>query len=132
MVRQNATGLQWLFPASAGWATDINFQAPQYLPYLRGALGVAIRRGEIPGLKDFLLKIHPDNGPYKSYEDNIVSLALALFWCLAGYKTAGRVIQTKQLPGCPGSVNVISVQTDYCQLNFLGYLRNSRAAVRLW
>uniref|UniRef100_A0A3B4HC94 Extracellular calcium-sensing receptor-like n=1 Tax=Pundamilia nyererei TaxID=303518 RepID=A0A3B4HC94_9CICH len=58
-VQQNVTGLQWL--ASEGWtATAAVLQTPQLMPYLGGTLGIAIRRGEIPGLKEFLLQIRPD------------------------------------------------------------------------
>uniref|UniRef100_A0A3P9B501 Extracellular calcium-sensing receptor-like n=1 Tax=Maylandia zebra TaxID=106582 RepID=A0A3P9B501_9CICH len=57
--RQNVTGLQWL--ASEGWtATAAVLQTPELMPYLGGTLGIAIRRGEIPGLREFLLQIRPD------------------------------------------------------------------------
>ena len=70
------TGLQWL--ASETWATYTVLQTPHFMPYLRGTLGIAIRRGEIPGLKDFLLKIHPDNDPDNSHENSIVSILVNL------------------------------------------------------
>ena len=70
MVKQNVTGLQWI--ASESWSTYIGLQTPHFMPLLRGTLGVAIRRGEIPGLNDFLLKIHPDNDP-ENHENSIVS-----------------------------------------------------------
>uniref|UniRef100_A0A3Q2V961 G-protein coupled receptors family 3 profile domain-containing protein n=1 Tax=Haplochromis burtoni TaxID=8153 RepID=A0A3Q2V961_HAPBU len=41
-----------------GWtATAGVLQTPQFMPYLGGTLGIAIRRGEIPGLREFLLQI---------------------------------------------------------------------------
>ncbi|XP_027900583.1 extracellular calcium-sensing receptor-like [Xiphophorus couchianus] len=58
VVRQNLTGLQWL--ASEAWSTAAVLQTPDLMPYLGGTLGIAIRRGEIPGLRDFLLEINPD------------------------------------------------------------------------
>ncbi|XP_058490376.1 extracellular calcium-sensing receptor-like [Solea solea] len=58
VVRQNVTGLQWI--ASEGWTSAAVLQTPHLMPYLGGTLGIAIRRGEIPGLRDFLLKIRPD------------------------------------------------------------------------
>ncbi|XP_031614279.2 extracellular calcium-sensing receptor-like [Oreochromis aureus] len=59
VVKENVTGLQWI--ASEGWtATAGVLQTPQFMPYLGGTLGIAIRRGEIPGLRDFLLQIRPD------------------------------------------------------------------------
>uniref|UniRef100_A0A4W6FCC5 G-protein coupled receptors family 3 profile domain-containing protein n=1 Tax=Lates calcarifer TaxID=8187 RepID=A0A4W6FCC5_LATCA len=58
VVRQNVTGLQWI--ASEAWTAAAVFQTPRLMPYLGGTLGVAVRRGEIPGLRDFLLQTHPD------------------------------------------------------------------------
>uniref|UniRef100_A0A8C6WJB5 G-protein coupled receptors family 3 profile domain-containing protein n=1 Tax=Neogobius melanostomus TaxID=47308 RepID=A0A8C6WJB5_9GOBI len=49
VVTQDVTGLQWI--ASEAWATATVLQTPQLMPYLAGTLGIAIRRGEIPGLK---------------------------------------------------------------------------------
>ena len=65
------TGLQWI--ASDAWSSHPGLQTPDFMPYMR-ALGIAFRHGEIPGLKDFLLKTHPDNGPDNSRDNAIVSL----------------------------------------------------------
>ena len=72
VVKQKLTGLQWI--ADVSFIEQVNLQTPHYMPYLQGILGVAIRRGEIPGFKDFLLKIHPDNYLDISHENIIVSL----------------------------------------------------------
>ncbi|KAM3616125.1 uncharacterized protein V6R79_012714 [Siganus canaliculatus] len=58
VVRQNVTGLQWI--ASEAWTAAAVLQTSHLMPYLAGTLGIAIRRGEIPGLRDFLLRIRPD------------------------------------------------------------------------
>lgn len=58
MVKQNLTGLQWI--ASEAWTAAAVLQTTELMPYLGGTLGIAIRRGEIPGLRDFLLGLHPD------------------------------------------------------------------------
>ncbi|KAM6987491.1 vomeronasal type-2 receptor 1-like [Tautogolabrus adspersus] len=58
VLRQNVTGLQWI--ASEAWTASTVLQTPELMPYLRGTLGIAIRRGEIPGLREFLIQIHPD------------------------------------------------------------------------
>ncbi|TWW77097.1 Extracellular calcium-sensing receptor [Takifugu flavidus] len=57
VVRQKVTGLQWL--ASEAWTAAAVLQTPDIMPYLNGTLGIAIRRGEITGLRDFLLRIRP-------------------------------------------------------------------------
>uniref|UniRef100_A0A3Q2WFB8 Extracellular calcium-sensing receptor-like n=1 Tax=Haplochromis burtoni TaxID=8153 RepID=A0A3Q2WFB8_HAPBU len=58
VIKQNVTGLQWM--ASEAWTTAAVLQTTRHMPYLSGTLGIAIRRGEIPGLRDFLMKMHPD------------------------------------------------------------------------
>ncbi|XP_027136170.1 extracellular calcium-sensing receptor-like [Larimichthys crocea] len=58
VVRQNVTGLQWI--ASEAWSAASVLQTPRYMPYLGGTLGITIRRGEITGLRDFLLQSRPD------------------------------------------------------------------------
>uniref|UniRef100_A0A3P9KB62 G-protein coupled receptors family 3 profile domain-containing protein n=1 Tax=Oryzias latipes TaxID=8090 RepID=A0A3P9KB62_ORYLA len=57
VVNQNVTGLQWM--ASEAWTSANVFETPRFMPYLGGTLGIAIRRGEISGLRDFLLRIRP-------------------------------------------------------------------------
>ncbi len=66
MVRQNVTGKQWI--ASEALTTATVLQTPRLMPYLSGTLGFAIRHGEIPGLREFLLQIHPyqNNNDYRN------------------------------------------------------------------
>ena len=66
-MEQNVTGLQWLTKLT----TDPTIQKPSYRPYMTGHLGLAVHGGDIPGLRDFLRKMHPDNDPDYNY---IVSL----------------------------------------------------------
>ena len=70
VVKQNVTGLQWM--TSESWTAATELQTPHLLPYLAGTLGIAIRRGEIPGLREFLLQIHPDPHQNKSYGNSMV------------------------------------------------------------
>ncbi|KAL0973510.1 hypothetical protein UPYG_G00205000 [Umbra pygmaea] len=61
VVVQNLRGLQWI--ASEAWTSSPVFLTPRLMPYLGGTLGIAIRRGEIPGLREHLLNIRPDSKP---------------------------------------------------------------------
>ena len=72
-MRQNVTGLQWM--ASEAWTAFPVLQTPHLMPYLGGTLGIAIRRGEITGFRDFLLRIHTDLQHNNSYGNNMVSLS---------------------------------------------------------
>lgn len=51
------SGRQWI--ASEAWTGAAVLHTPNLMPYLSGTLGIAIRRGEIPGLRKFLQQIHP-------------------------------------------------------------------------
>ena len=70
VVRQNLTGLQWM--ASEAWTAATVLHSHKFMPYLAGTLGIAIRRGEIPGLREFLLQIHPNPHQNKSYGNSMV------------------------------------------------------------
>ncbi|XP_075794481.1 vomeronasal type-2 receptor 1-like [Pelodiscus sinensis] len=59
IAHSNITGKTWI--ASEAWVTSALIAKPEYFPFLRGTIGFGIRRGDIPGLKDFLLDVHPDN-----------------------------------------------------------------------
>ncbi len=66
------TGLQWM--ASEAWTAAAVLQTPHLMPYLAGTLGIAIRRGEIPGLREFLLQIRPDHSDSGKSENNMVRI----------------------------------------------------------
>ncbi|KAM4627570.1 extracellular calcium-sensing receptor-like [Polymixia lowei] len=74
VIKQNVTGLQWM--ASEAWTSVTFLQTPRLMPYLGGTLGIAIRRGEIPGLRDFLSRIHPDSDTNNNHGNSMVRL----FW----------------------------------------------------
>ena len=82
VLRQNVTGLQWI--ASESWIAATAFQTPHLMPYLAGMLGIAIRRGEIPGLREYLLQIRPDQHHNNSYGNNIVRVQPSFWWQIAG------------------------------------------------
>ncbi|RXN09914.1 extracellular calcium-sensing receptor-like protein [Labeo rohita] len=58
VVLQNMTGRQWI--ASEAWATSPMFHTSRFHPFLGGTLTIAIRHGEIQGLRDFLLRLRPN------------------------------------------------------------------------
>ncbi|XP_059187149.1 extracellular calcium-sensing receptor-like [Centropristis striata] len=111
VVRQNVTGLQWM--ASEAWTAVAVLQTPRLMPYLGGTLGIAIRRGEIPGLREFLLKIRPD-----SYGNNMVRQ----FWeytfqCRFAPPPAGwfEVAEAQ----CTGLENIENMETEFLDLSNL-------------
>ncbi|XP_028647603.1 extracellular calcium-sensing receptor-like [Erpetoichthys calabaricus] len=61
IIRQNITGRQWI--ASEAWSTSNILATNENFPFFGGTIGIAIRRGEIPGLVNFLLQIRPSSDP---------------------------------------------------------------------
>ncbi|XP_047450693.1 extracellular calcium-sensing receptor-like [Mugil cephalus] len=112
VVRQNVTGLQWM--ASEALATAPVLQTPHLMPYLGGTLGIAIRRGEIPGLRDFLLQIRPDQND--NYENNLVRQFWEyIFQCKfdpAGWLEGGGAL-------CTGQENIEHVETEFLDVSDL-------------
>ncbi|XP_038548423.1 extracellular calcium-sensing receptor-like [Micropterus salmoides] len=115
VVSQNVTGLQWM--ASEAWTAAAVLQTPHLMPYLGGTLGIAIRRGEIPGLRDFLLRIHLHL--YDSYSDNSM---VRQFWeftfqCRfhpppAGWMEAGGAL-------CTGNEDLENVESEFLDVSNL-------------
>ncbi|XP_055030586.2 extracellular calcium-sensing receptor-like [Misgurnus anguillicaudatus] len=105
---QNVTGKQWI--ASEAWATSPVFQTQRLLPFLGGTLGIAIRRGEIQGLCDFLLHLHPGNDP----RNNMVRIFWEnMFRCKfeAGDSTGKNI--------CTGQEDLSSTNTAYTDVSQL-------------
>uniref|UniRef100_A0A3P8VWR9 G-protein coupled receptors family 3 profile domain-containing protein n=1 Tax=Cynoglossus semilaevis TaxID=244447 RepID=A0A3P8VWR9_CYNSE len=100
VVRQNLSGLQWI--ASEAWTSAAVLQTPHFMPYLGGTLGIAIRRGEITGLRDFLLKTQPDLHYNSSHGNSMVNQFWEqMFQCrfsppVAGWLEAGGALCTGQ------------------------------------
>lgn len=71
------TGRQWI--ASEAWTSATVLQTPHLIPYLGGTLGIAIRRGEMPGLRDFLLQIHPEQNDVQN-GNNMVQIEFSQWY----------------------------------------------------
>uniref|UniRef100_A0A669ETK6 G-protein coupled receptors family 3 profile domain-containing protein n=1 Tax=Oreochromis niloticus TaxID=8128 RepID=A0A669ETK6_ORENI len=113
VVRQNVTGLQWM--ASEAWTAAAVLQTPHLMPYLGGTLGIAIRHGEIPGLREFLLKIHPTLHYNNSYGNS-------MFWeftfqCKFSPVPSGWLEDGGAL--CTGQEDLEKVDTEFLDISSL-------------
>lgn len=61
---QNMTGLQWI--GSESWITARYLATERTSQVISSALGFTINKSKIPGLKDFLLQVHPNQNPSNS------------------------------------------------------------------
>ncbi|KAG7217888.1 hypothetical protein INR49_020795, partial [Caranx melampygus] len=116
VVRQDVTGLQWV--GSESWTTFAALQTPRLMPYLGGTLAIAIRRGEIPGLREFLLQTRPEQHESDSFGNNLVTQ----FWeytfqCRFSPPPTGWIEAGGAL--CSGQETLESVETDVLDLSDL-------------
>ncbi|TWW77098.1 Extracellular calcium-sensing receptor [Takifugu flavidus] len=119
VVKQNLTGLQWI--ASEAWTAAAMLQTTELMPYLGGTLGIAIRRGEIPGLRDFLLGLHPDLHEI-SNRNSLINYRVRQFWeytfqCRFAPAPTGWVEGGGLL--CTGEEELGRVQTEFLDVSNL-------------
>ncbi|MGH0143040.1 UNVERIFIED_CONTAM: hypothetical protein FKN15_077584 [Acipenser sinensis] len=110
-VQQNITGIQWI--ASEAWITASLFSPREFYPSLGGTIGFAIRSGEIPGLKDFLLKVHPS-----LYSDNalVKELWSTMFGCT--FQPSNTTDQSvRGLPLCTGHESLEEKYSAYTDVS---------------
>uniref|UniRef100_A0A8C1K414 Olfactory receptor C family, q1 n=1 Tax=Cyprinus carpio TaxID=7962 RepID=A0A8C1K414_CYPCA len=118
VVLQNVTGRQWI--ASEAWATSPVFHTQRLLPFLGGTLGIAIRRGEIQGLHEFLLHLRPDS----NLRNNMVRIFWEnMFGC--SFDTGGREGEKM----CTGQEDLSSTETAYSDVSELRASYNVYKAV---
>ncbi|XP_053177572.1 extracellular calcium-sensing receptor-like [Scomber japonicus] len=115
VVRQNVTGLQWI--ASEAWTAAAVLQTPQLMPYLGGTLGIAIRRGELTGFMDFLLRIHPGQHDSNNENSMVNQFWEYIFQCRFAPPPAGWVESGGTL--CTGDEDLENVETDFLDLSNL-------------
>lgn len=113
MVRQNASGLQWI--ASEAWTVAAVLQTSELMPYLGGTLGIAIRRGEIPGLRDFLLGLHPGINENSNGRSLVIirpmdkKIRQQLFLNLIKFATCFRLGSSGNTPSSVGLLQLLDV-----------------------
>ncbi|XP_038548430.1 extracellular calcium-sensing receptor-like [Micropterus salmoides] len=115
VVRQNVTGLQWM--ASEAWIAAAVFQIPHLMPYLVGTLGIAIRRGEIAGLRDFLLQIRPDQHNNDYGNSMVKKFWEYTFQCRFAPPPEGWVEAGGEL--CTGQEDLENMETEFLDISDL-------------
>ncbi|XP_067897667.1 extracellular calcium-sensing receptor-like [Heterodontus francisci] len=114
IVRQNFTDIQWI--GSEAWAATSVLTSEESYRFFSGKIGIAIRKVDIPGLKDFLMQIHPSQ-----YPGNIL---LKEFWettfgCTLR-KTNNETDEVKMyshLKECTGLENLQSVRNAFTDIS---------------
>ncbi|XP_066566354.1 extracellular calcium-sensing receptor-like [Amia ocellicauda] len=120
---QNMTGIQWI--ASEAWVTASLFAHSDFYPSLGGTIGFAVRQGQIPGLRDYLVKVHPSVYPGNSLVQELWS---SVFGCslLPSNSSDGA---GAGLPPCTGNESLEDQQSIYLDTSSLRVSYNVYKAV---
>uniref|UniRef100_W5LLL8 Olfactory receptor C family, q14 n=1 Tax=Astyanax mexicanus TaxID=7994 RepID=W5LLL8_ASTMX len=120
---RKVTGKQWI--ASEAWSTSPVFLTQRLLPFLGGTLGIAIRRGEIRGLREFLLRLRPDRDPTNNMVQNFWE---EMFECT--FSSGGVQGDEKgEMKECTGEEDLGSTDTAYTDMSELRASYNVYKAV---
>ncbi|XP_060690403.1 extracellular calcium-sensing receptor-like [Hemiscyllium ocellatum] len=114
IARQNVTGLQWL--ASEAWITGAVLYTEQFLPYLEGAIGFSFRRTEIPGLREFLLRVKPSPHQGSSYTNVFWEELFACKLKLPENTTKGSITRARLCTGSESLEDTDTIYSDTSQL----------------
>uniref|UniRef100_A0A8C4SER9 Extracellular calcium-sensing receptor-like n=1 Tax=Erpetoichthys calabaricus TaxID=27687 RepID=A0A8C4SER9_ERPCA len=113
ITEQNITGRQWI--ASEAWSTATVLATEENFGAFGGTFGIAVRRGDIPGLKNFLLRINPNP---VSIQNLATRFWEKMFDCK--FKENLSMTNSSTLPEvkyCTGSEDVDSKQTPYTDVS---------------
>ncbi|XP_047449726.1 extracellular calcium-sensing receptor-like [Mugil cephalus] len=126
-LREGLTGIQWL--ASEAWSTAAVLATPRkYHSILQGSMGFAIRRANIPGLQDFLLRLNPSS-PDASEDPFLVPFWEEVFQCSLGVRGEGQEHKTEGKPPCSGTEDLKSITNIYSDVSQLRISYNVYKAV---
>lgn len=101
-LTQNITGIQWV--ASEAWVTA-SILSETY-PFLAGTIGFAIRQGYVPGLKEYLMRVNPQNDPTNPLVEELWE---ALYSCTS----ISSIVSSTQLPYCTGQETINKQHSAY-------------------
>uniref|UniRef100_A0A8C4TGT9 G-protein coupled receptors family 3 profile domain-containing protein n=1 Tax=Erpetoichthys calabaricus TaxID=27687 RepID=A0A8C4TGT9_ERPCA len=122
-ARQNITGIQWI--ASEAWVTASLFSSGEFYPSLGGTIGFAIRKGEIPSLKDFLFKVTPLAYPESAF---VKELWTSVFGCT--FQISNLTGSSGQMtPKCTGKESLEEKYNIYTDVSSLRVSYNVYKAV---
>ncbi|XP_020383216.2 extracellular calcium-sensing receptor-like [Rhincodon typus] len=109
MFRQNVSGIQWI--GTESWVSTLLLPPEESKKIASGALGVAIPKVGIPGLREFLRNVHPSLYPG--------NLLVKMFWescfrcTLSGRNKTDPRQTDSDVKECTGRENLQNVQNEF-------------------
>ncbi|XP_072895136.1 extracellular calcium-sensing receptor-like [Hemitrygon akajei] len=110
IVRQNISGIQWV--GSEAWISTSLLSPEENKRFVTGAIGVAIRKVNIPGFKEFLTRLRPSAYPgnilIEEFWEETFGCSLKRIDVITRNTTA-----TSQLHECTGTESLKTVSNTY-------------------
>ncbi|XP_029435560.1 extracellular calcium-sensing receptor-like [Rhinatrema bivittatum] len=78
LSRQNVSGKVWI--ASEGWSTSPTVSTKELARLMGGTIGFAIHEGQMPGFREFLLKLHPFTSSNPIFVKSFWEVAFGCQW----------------------------------------------------
>ncbi|XP_043932262.1 extracellular calcium-sensing receptor-like [Protopterus annectens] len=126
ILRQNISGKVWI--ASEAWSTSSVLSQAKYTNLLSGTLGFAIRRRQIPGFRQFLLRINPMSNPDDIFVKPFWEAAFGCSWIIPdSNETTGLSDIIAKL--CTGSERLETLSNAYTDVSNLRITYNVYNAV---
>ncbi|XP_072006400.1 extracellular calcium-sensing receptor-like [Engystomops pustulosus] len=126
MLKQNVKGKT--FVASEGWSTTTLEAVRKFSHLLFGTVGLAFYSGIIPGFKEFLNKVHPDNSIGGKWVKMFWEKAFSCTFTQQTNKTDSSVTSGNQ---CTGEESLESVQNSYNDVTNIRVAYNIYTAVHI-
>uniref|UniRef100_A0A8C4TIB5 Extracellular calcium-sensing receptor-like n=1 Tax=Erpetoichthys calabaricus TaxID=27687 RepID=A0A8C4TIB5_ERPCA len=120
VVLQNITGRQWI--ASEAWSTSPVLASMENFNSFGGTIGIAIRRGNIKGLENFLLQLKPK---YESNNNLLIQFWESLFGCKFSFNSTSVPVKK----ACTGLEDIRSMKTAFNDVSELRASYNVYKAV---
>ncbi|XP_059841990.1 extracellular calcium-sensing receptor-like [Hypanus sabinus] len=125
IVRQNVTGIQWI--GSESWITMPSLSPEEAARFLAGTVGFAVPRTTLPGLKEFLLQVHPSQYPGNAFVTEFWETTFECFFEKPeNYSSSDGGAPAKL---CTGEENLEEVDNQYTDVSQLRIAYNVYKAV---
>uniref|UniRef100_A0A8C9VKZ1 Olfactory receptor C family, h1 n=1 Tax=Scleropages formosus TaxID=113540 RepID=A0A8C9VKZ1_SCLFO len=109
ILLQNVTGLQWV--ASESWITARYFATPRTSTVISSVIGFTITKSTVPGLNDFLVKVHPSKSPQNAL---LKEFWEASFACMFSQRN-----ETTDVKLCSGKEKLAELSNEYTDFSEL-------------
>ncbi|XP_069057888.1 extracellular calcium-sensing receptor-like [Pleurodeles waltl] len=127
VVSRNITGKIWI--ASDGWSTLTQLSTAEFLTICEGTLGFSVRRGNMPGFKEFLERLHPFRTPEDIFLKTFWEHTFNCKWPIQLQNHTVSVIVNEASALCTGSEVLQSLDLPFMDMSDLSISYNAYNAV---